>query len=109
MPGKDGPDAAGEVAQLWPQTRSILLTMYSEEPYIIKALQAGVRGYVLKTQSATNLVNAIQEVMQGGFYLSPGVSRAIVQSYLGRSETSSGQLTAREPPAAALVRGGEKT
>src|SRR5205823_828137 len=86
---RGAPDAAGEIAQVSPQTRSILLTMYSEEPYIIKALQAGVRGYVLKTQSATNLVNAIEEVMQGGFYLSPGVSRAIVQSYLGRSETSS--------------------
>ena len=109
MPVLDGPDAAEEIAQVSPQTRSILLTMYSEEPYIIKALQAGVRGYVLKTQSATNLVNAIQEVMQGGFYLSPGVSRAIVQSYLGRSETSSGQLTARERQVLQLVAEGKTT
>src|SRR2546429_6508839 len=66
MPVMDGPDAAEEIAQVSPQTRSILLTMYSEEPYIIKALQAGVRGDVLKTQSATKLGNAIPEVMQGG-------------------------------------------
>ena len=109
MPVMDGPDAAEEIAQVSPQTRSILLTMYSEEPYIIKALQAGVRGYVLKTQSGTDLVNAIQEVMQGGFYLSPGVSRAIVQSYLGRGETSSGQLTARERQVLQLVAEGKTT
>ena len=109
MPVMDGPDAAEEIVQVSPQTRSILLTMYSEEPYIIKALQAGVRGYVLKTQSGTDLVNAIQEVMQGGFYLSPGVSRAIVQSYLGRSETSSGQLTARERQVLQLVAEGKTT
>src|SRR5437660_12144174 len=106
MPVMDGPDAAEEIAQVSPQTRSILLTMYSEEPYIIKALQAGVRGYVLKTQSGTDLVNASQEVMQGGFYLSPGVSRAIVQAYLVRSEASSGQLRARERGGVQVVRGG---
>jgi len=109
MPVMDGPDAAEEIVQVSPQTRSILLTMYSEEPYIIKALQAGVRGYVLKTQSGTDLVNAIQEVMQGGFYLSPGVSRAIVQAYLGRSEASSGQLTARERQVLQLVAEGKTT
>ncbi|TMI80575.1 MAG: response regulator transcription factor [Bacillati bacterium ANGP1] len=91
MPVMDGPDAA------------------EEETYIIKALQAGVRGYVLKTQSGTDLVNAIQEVMQGGFYLSPGVSRAIVQAYLGRSEASSGQLTARERQVLQLVAEGKTT
>ena len=109
MPVLDGPDAAEEIARVSPQTRSILLTMYSEEPYIIKALQAGVRGYVLKTQSGTDLVNAIQEVMRGGFYLSPGVSRAVVQAYLGRSESSSGQPTARERQVLQLVAEGKTT
>lgn len=109
MPVMDGPDAAEKIAQVSPQTRSIALTMYSEEPYVIKALRAGVRGYVLKTQSGAELVSAIQKVIQGGFYLSPDVSGTIVQAYLGRNETASGQPTARERQVLQLVAEGKTT
>lgn len=109
MPVLDGSDAAREIARTSAQTHSILLTMHSEEPYIIKALQAGVRGYVLKSQSATELVEAIQEVVRGGIYLSPDVSSAIAQAYQSKGDSLSRTLTVRERQVLQLVAEGKTT
>jgi two-component system, NarL family, response regulator NreC len=108
MPILDGSSAAAEIAQVSPRTRTILLTMHSEEPYIVKAMQAGIKGYVLKSQSAAELVRAIREVVGGGIYLSPNVSRAIAQTFLARNEASS-TLTARERQVLLLVAEGKTT
>ncbi len=78
MPTLNGIDAARELARSCPKTKAILLTQHEEEQYIHEALQAGVRGYVLKSQVASDLVHAIRQVSRGGFYLSPGVSQAVV-------------------------------
>lgn len=109
MPFLDGTDAAKEIAQISPETRTILLTMHSEEPYVVKALQSGLRGYVLKTQSASDLVGAIEEVARGGIYLSPGVSQAIAQAYMMGSETHPNSLTLRERQVLQLVSEGKTT
>lgn len=109
MPRLNGPDAAQQIARLCPHTPTILLTMYSEEPYVTHALQAGIRGYVLKSQSATDLVRAIGEVMAGGMYLSPGVSQSIARAYLGKHEVSTNPLTSRESEILRLVAEGKKT
>jgi two-component system, NarL family, response regulator NreC len=109
MPLLDGSDAAREIARTSARTQAILLTMHAEEPYIIKALEAGVRGYVLKTQSATELVNAIQEVVRGGVYLSPEVSSAIAQAYQARSGSPSSPLTLRERQVLELIAEGKTT
>lgn len=109
MPRLNGLDAAKEISQVSPRTRTILLTMHSEEPYIARALQVGIRGYVLKTQSAADLVGAIQEVVRGGTYLSPGVSEAIAQAYLARNEVFSNHLTSRQRQVLQLVAEGKTT
>ena len=83
--------------------------MHSEEPYIVKALQTGIRGYVLKTQTAADLIGAILEVVRGGIYLSPGVSQAIAQAYLGKNEVFSNHLTSRERQVLQLVAEGKTT
>src|SRR5439155_1429522 len=101
--------AAQEIAQVSPKTRAILLTMYSEEPYVAKALQVGITGYVLKTQSSADLLQAIRDVMAGGIYLSPGISQAIVNAYLSRHELSSHPLTVREREVLRLVAEGKTT
>ncbi len=109
MPFLDGADAAKEIAQISPETRTILLTMHSEEPYVVKALQSGLRGYVLKAQSAADLVGAIEEVVRGGIYLSPGVSQAIAQAYMMGNETHPNSLTLRERQVLQLVSEGKTT
>src|SRR2546429_5704515 len=79
-----------------PKTKTILLTQHEEDQYIREALEAGVRGYVLKSQAANDLVHAIQQVSRGQFYLSPGVSRAVVEAYRTKSQMPSDPLTVRE-------------
>src|SRR5437870_2783962 len=77
MPTLNGIDAVREMSRSCPKTKTILLTQHEEDQYIREALEAGVRGYVLKSQAANDLVHAIQQVSRGQFYLSPGVSRAV--------------------------------
>src|SRR5713226_5033035 len=81
MPFLNGIDAAGEINRVSPGTKTILLTIHSEDQHVLEALKAGFKGYFLKSQSAEELAQAIREVSGGGFYLSPGISRAVVDSY----------------------------
>src|SRR5215510_372759 len=85
MPTMNGLDAVRELHQLSPRTKSILLTRHDEDQYVMAALQAGIRGYVLKTQAAVDLVQAIRRVHNGEVYLSPGVSGALVEAFLSKS------------------------
>src|SRR5256886_700904 len=77
MPLLNGPDAIREIHRVSPGTRTILLTMYTDRPYVLQALQAGAKGYVLKTQAADDLIRAIQEVRGGTIYISPGVAASL--------------------------------
>lgn len=84
MPTLNGIDAARVLAHSCPKTRVIFLTQHEEEQYLHEALEAGVRGYILKSQVVNDLVHAIRQVSSGGFYLSPGVSQAVVEAYRSR-------------------------
>ena len=75
MPHLNGLETARRLRETVPQTKSILLTMHTDEPYVCAALQAGAIGYVVKTQAAADIVQAIHIVVQGAIYLSPWVTR----------------------------------
>jgi two-component system response regulator NreC len=109
MPGRDGLSVLREAARLSPQTRAIILTRHMEEPYAVEALRIGARGYVLKTQASTDLVAAIRHVDRGEVYLSPKISKAVVQAYLTNSEGPTGQLSVRERQVLQLVGEGHST
>ena len=109
MPLLNGLDACHVLLEASPQTRSIVLTMHKEEEYVTNALRAGVKGYVLKSQAATDLLQAIQEVCRGGVYLSPGISRTVVNAYLTKSELPEDPLTARERQVLQLIGEGKST
>jgi DNA-binding NarL/FixJ family response regulator len=81
--------------------------MHTDEHQIVSALRSGVRGYLVKTQAAEDLVNAIREVAKGEMYLSPGVSRVFVESYLARSEAPADPLAPRERQVLQLVAEGK--
>jgi two-component system response regulator NreC len=109
MPGLDGLAVLREAARVSPQTRAIILTRHMEEPYAVEALRIGARGYVLKTQASTDLVAAIRHVDRGEVYLSPKISRAVVNSYLNNTETPNAQLSVRERQVLQLVGEGHST
>src|SRR2546427_7105413 len=74
MPLLNGLDAISEIRRVSPATVTILLTMYTDRPYVLQALQAGAKGYVLKTQAADDLFRAIQEAWRGARHLRPCVT-----------------------------------
>jgi DNA-binding NarL/FixJ family response regulator len=84
MPRLNGLDAAKEIRKASPRSKVILLTAHREEQYVLEAINAGVRGFVLKSEAATALNEAIQEVNRGNAYLSPGVARFAVDSCIGK-------------------------
>ncbi len=109
MPLLNGLDAALEIRKVSPKTRSILLTFHNEDAYVTAALQAGIRGYVLKSQGSVDLMDAIRQVSDGRVYLSPGVSRAVVDAYLSKVAPVSEPLSARERQVVQLIGEGKST
>ncbi len=109
MPAMNGSTAVSHIKKVSPRTKCILLTMYTDEYYILEALRVGVKGCVLKTQAAEHLILAIREVCAGGLYLSPTISNAVVQAYLAKSELPPDPLTDRERQVLQLVAEGHTT
>ena len=86
LPGLNGLEAMRRVRRRSPDTWVIVLSMYSDEAYILQALRNGARGYVLKESSADELVNAIREVSKGHRYLSPPLSERAIETYIQSAE-----------------------
>jgi len=109
MPHLNGLETARRLRDALPQTKIILLTMHTEDPYVLEAIQSGAVGYVLKTQATLDLVQAIRDVLRGEVYLSPRISRTVVTAYLTRSDLPSDPLTSREREVLQLIAEGETT
>jgi DNA-binding NarL/FixJ family response regulator len=109
MPHLNGQDATRAVLKVSPETRVIVLTMHAENPYVIEALRAGARGYVLKTQATAHLVQAVQEVARGTTYLSPGISSTVVDACLSKVGAPEDPLTQREREVLHLITEGRSS
>ena len=109
MPGLNGVDTAREVMRVSPRTRVVVLTMHRDDPYIVEALRAGARGYVLKTQSVTEQLAALRDVALGGVYVPQQYWRAVVESQQNSHEPSVDPLTPREREVLQLVAEGRTT
>ena len=109
MPTLNGIGAVRELARVSPTSKVIILTMHTEEHYILEALRAGVKGCVSKSQAPEHLLHAIREVCRGGVYLSPSVSGAVVQGYLAKADTPYDPLTDRERQVLQLIAEGKTT
>ena len=107
MPMLNGIDAARAISRLSPRTKTILLTMLTEDQYVLESLRAGVKGYVLKSNSSEELIHAIRDACDGKVYLTPAASTAVVQAYISMSSTSVPELTEREREVLQLVAEGK--
>jgi DNA-binding NarL/FixJ family response regulator len=79
MPGMTGIEATRQIKADYPQIRVLALTAYDDDPYVFALLQAGASGYVLKTASSEELVEAVRVVYRGELALSPAVAQKVVQ------------------------------
>ncbi len=114
MPLLNGLDAAREIRHHVPLTKTILLTAHAEDHRVMQALRVGINGYVLKMQPPAELVHAIKEVARGAMYVSPAISRTVVDAYLAAEQSAAGRLpgerlTPRERQVLQLVAEGKTT
>lgn len=88
LPGQDGWDTLAAVKSRWPQARVLVLTFRREDEFFEAALRAGADGYLLKTESRTELLAAIHAVADNQRYISPSLFDRAVSGYLGRPPDS---------------------
>jgi two-component system response regulator NreC len=82
MPNMNGIEAARQISAKQPGVSIVVLSMHSDEGYVLRALKAGARGYLLKESPETDLIHAIRSVSQGKAFFSPAVSRMLVEDYV---------------------------
>jgi DNA-binding NarL/FixJ family response regulator len=98
MKGMNGLEAAARFRELHPGVKVLVLSMHASEEYVLQALRAGVVAYLLKDSATAELELALRSVMRGETYLSPAISRQVVEGYVQRVGAGSGDdpLTPRQ-------------
>jgi two-component system response regulator NreC len=108
MPGLNGIEAAAQILRRRPACRVVMLSMHSDETYVLRCLRAGAHGYVLKESAEGELIEAIRAVRAGRTYFSPKVRRLLEQEHVAELRRAGGddpfeRLTEREREVLQLV------
>jgi DNA-binding NarL/FixJ family response regulator len=112
MPNLNGIEAARQIGGMDPGAAVVMLSMHSDESYVLRALSAGARAYLLKDSATTDLVQAIHAVAEGKSFFSPAVSKVLLQDYMRKlrrsgAEDSYDLLSPREREVLQLVAEGK--
>jgi DNA-binding NarL/FixJ family response regulator len=112
MPELTGLEVVRQLAKELPEVQCLILSMHSDEEHVWQALQAGAAGYLVKGGSLEELELAIKSVAQGETYLSPGVSKPVINAYIRRTSGGSGStenLTPRQREILQMIAEGKNT
>lgn len=118
MPGMDGLEAIEQIHRSWPQVAVVILTTYTDDEVVMRGLQAGARGYLLKEASAETLFHAIRTAARGELLLQPEImARVLAQTRHSERASSAerlpgdapGELTERERAILSAVARGERS
>src|ERR1700733_8777390 len=82
MPRLNGTDAATSIKEKLPAVRIIIVSMHSDEGYVLRALKAGARGYLLKASPEAEVLAAVRAVAAGNAYFSPSITKLLVEDYI---------------------------
>jgi DNA-binding NarL/FixJ family response regulator len=96
MPGESGITGVKKIKEALPQTAVIMYTVFEDDEKLFQCLCAGANGYLLKKTSPAKLVNAIQEVMEGGAPMSPTIASRVLNTFQIKKDKNKYNLTARE-------------
>lgn len=86
MPGMNGLEVTRQAAHRSPNTNVVILSMHTNEAYVLEALRAGAKAYVLKSATSDELIRAIRQVVSGRRYLSPPLSERAIEAYSRKAE-----------------------
>ncbi len=108
MPILNGLEATRQISKRFPQVKVLVLTMHTNEEYIFQFLQAGAAGYLVKQAAPKELVSAIEAVHRGDYFLSPAISKTVIEEYVRQVKTTDKddpyeQLTDREREVLQLI------
>jgi two-component system response regulator NreC len=114
MPIMNGIEAAKRIRKLLPGTKILILSMYSQEHYVHELLETGISGYLLKDSSGRDIISAIHAAMKDETFLSPSISKMVVDSYLSPRKGSAREekyklLSNREREVFQLIAEGHST
>jgi two-component system, NarL family, response regulator NreC len=112
MPELGGLEASAEILKLNPETKILILSMYSNENYVRKAFEVGAKGYMLKDAIEIDLTRAVTALAAGESYVSPGISKLVIAglqsgSFQDTSKDPHEQLTLREKEVLLLIAQGK--
>ena len=82
MPQLNGIEATQQIVSREPRTQIVILSMHSDEGYVLRALKAGARAYILKNSAEADLIRAIRTVSEGKSFFSPVISKMLLEDYI---------------------------
>ena len=114
MPILNGIEAARQITGKQPSTAIVFLSMHGDESYVLRALKAGARAYLLKDSAESDLIQAVKAVSEGKAFFSPAISKMLVEDYMRQMrergvEDSFELLTTREREVLQLLAEGRIT
>jgi DNA-binding NarL/FixJ family response regulator len=112
MSGLNGLEASARIARDFPQVRVMMLSMHHNEEYVIQALRTNAVGFLLKDAASTELALALKAFQKGETYLSPSISRHVIDGYIERMVAPAGtldSLTSRQREILQMVAEGKTT